>query len=93
MQKTIQEKLLAHSTNGIGGAVIGVIGAAITIFIGIWVLSSVSSSITQGGWSTTANTTYTTVTNTTWNAINLLSVGLIVMAAVVILGYFGMGRK
>jgi len=86
--------LIQMSKKGmVAGAVVGVIGAAITIFIGIWVITSVQSSISQGGWSAAANTTYTNVQTTTWNAVQLLSVGLIVMAAVVILAYFGFGRQ
>jgi hypothetical protein len=73
-------------------SVIATISAAIALFIGIWVISSVISSINQGGWTTTANTTYTNVQTTMWNALQLLSVGLIVLAASVILAYFGLGR-
>lgn len=40
-----------------------------------------------------AQNTYNTVLGTTWNAIQLLAVGLVVMAAVVILGYFGVMRR
>ena len=74
-------------------SVIAVISAAISLFIGIWVISSVISSINQGGWTTTANTTYDTIQTTMWNSLTLLSVGLIVLAASVILAYFGFGRS
>jgi len=73
-------------------SVIAVISAATALFIGIWVISSIISSINQSGWSTQANTTYTNVQTTMWNSLQLLSVGLIVLAASVILAYFGFGR-
>jgi hypothetical protein len=74
-------------------SVIAVISASIAIFVGIWVISSVIGSINQGGWSTAANTTFTTVQTTMWNSLQLLAVGLIVLAASVILAYFGFGRS
>lgn len=40
-----------------------------------------------------SNTTYTMVNNTIWNSFQLIAVALIVVAAVAILGYFGMGRR
>lgn len=74
-------------------SVIAVISAATALFIGIWVISSVIGSINQGGWTSTANTTFTNVQTTMWNSLNLLAVGLIVLAASVILAYFGFGRS
>ena len=90
----LKERLLNRSRKGmVSGAVMSVITAAIVIFIGIWVISQVINSITQTGWSTTANTTYANVQTTMWNSIQLLSVGLIVLAAAVILAYFGFRGK
>jgi len=40
-----------------------------------------------------ANTTLGNATTTTFNAMSLLAVGLIVLSAAVILAYFGFGRK
>lgn len=74
-------------------SVIAVISAAIALFIGIWVISSVIGSISQTSWTAAANTTYTSVQTTMWSALQLLSVGLIVLAASVILAYFGFGRR
>jgi len=74
-------------------AVVAVIAASIALFIGIWVVSSVIGSVNQTGWTTTANTTFTSVQNTMWSAMQLLAVGLIVLAASVILAYFGFGMK
>lgn len=90
----MNEKILLVSRKGlVTQSVITVISAATALFIGIWVISSVISSISQAGWSTQANTTYTTVQTTMWNSLQLLSVGLIVLAASVILAYFGFGRR
>jgi hypothetical protein len=74
-------------------SVIAVISAATALFVGIWVISSVISSVNQANWSTTANTTFTQVQSIMWSALQLLAVGLIVLAASVILAYFGFGRK
>ena len=73
-------------------SVIAVISAATALFIGIWVISSVISSVNQSSWTATANTTYTQVQTIMWSALQLLSVGLIVLAASVILAYFGFGK-
>lgn len=43
--------------------------------------------------SSSANTTFTTTTGIVWNAIQLLSVVLIITAAGVILAYFGFGKR
>ena len=72
-------------------SVISVISAATALFIGIWVISTVITSVSQSGWTSTANTTFTNVQTTMWSALQLLSVGLIVLAAAVILAYFGFG--
>lgn len=89
----IEAVLLKHSMKGqIAQSTTTIIAAAVSIFIGIWVLSMIMNSISQSGWSAAANTTYTTVQTTTWNAIQLLSVGLVVLAAAIILTYFGFGR-
>ena len=74
-------------------SVIAVISAAIALFIGIWVISSVINSISTTNFTAAANTTYASVQNTMWSALQLLSVGLIVLAASVILAYFGFGRR
>ena len=70
-----------------------VVGGAIALFIGIWVISLVINSVSQTGWTAAANSTYTTVQTTAFNSFTLLAVGLIALAAAVIMGYFGMGRK
>lgn len=64
-----------------------VIGAVV-IFIGIYTVTQVISSISQGGWTTSANTTYTTVQTTFWNSMQLAAVSLITLAASLVLGSF-----
>jgi len=84
-------KLLNLSKKGlVGGTVVMVITSAMTIVIGIWVISIFYNSISQANWSATANTTYTNVQTYGWNSIQLLAIGLIILAAGTILGYFGM---
>jgi hypothetical protein len=73
--------------------VIAVISAATALFIGIWVISTVIGSINQSGWSSTANTTFTNTQSIMWSSLQLLAVGLIVLAAAVILAYFGFGGE
>lgn len=85
----VKERLLSSSRKGyVSGTVQAVIAAAVTIFVGIWVLSTVVNSIDTTNFTSQANQTYSQVQNTTWSAITLLTVGLIVLAAVVILGIF-----
>lgn len=78
---------------GITGSVFMVVAGAIALMVGIWVISLVMNSVNQANWSAEANTTYTTTTNTVFNSFTLLAVGLIVLAAAVIIGYFGFGRR
>jgi hypothetical protein len=77
---------------GITAAVFLVVAGAIGLFVGIWVISLVINSVTQTNWTATANSTYTTVQSTVFNAFSLLAVGLIVLAAAVIIGYFSFGQ-
>lgn len=64
-----------------------VIGAVV-IFIGIYTVTQVIASISQSGWTTAANTTYTTVQTTFWNSMQLGAVSLITLAASLVLGSF-----
>lgn len=59
---------------------------AVILFIGIYVVSQVINSISQSGWSSSANTTYTNVQTTFWNSMQLAAVGLITLAASLVLG-------
>jgi hypothetical protein len=77
-----------HARKGITGSVFAIVGGAIALFIGLWVISLVMQSVSQASWTSTANSTYTTVTTTVFNAFGLLAVGLIVLAAAVIISYF-----
>lgn len=64
-----------------------VIGAVV-LFIGIYTVTQVIASISQGGWSAAANTTYTNVQTTFWNSMQLAAVSLITLAASLVLGSF-----
>lgn len=59
---------------------------AVVIFIGIYATTQVIASISQSGWTSQANTTYTNVQTTYWNAIQLSAVSLITLAASLVLG-------
>lgn len=85
--------MLNLKRKGITGSVFMVVAGAIALMVGIWVISLVINSVSQAGWSAAANTTYTTVQSTVFNSFTLLAVGLIVLAAAVIIGYFGFGRR
>ncbi len=78
---------------GVTAAVFTVVAAAIALSVGIWAISLVFGSVNQAGWSAAANSTYTTVQTNTFNALLLLSVGLIVMGAASIISYFYMGGR
>jgi len=74
-------------------AIMAAASAIIALFIVILVIVNVQASIVPGStWTATANTTYTSVQNTSWNAIGLLAVSLIVLAAAVIMSLLGFGR-
>lgn len=76
----------------VAASVVATVSAATALFIGIWVVSTVITSINQAGWTATANTTFTNAQSIMWSSMQLLAVGLIVLAAAVILAYFGVGR-
>lgn len=68
--------------------VMALIIGAVVIFIGIYTVTQVIASISQTGWSTQANTTYSTVQTTFWNSMQLGAVSLITLAASLVLGSF-----
>lgn len=93
MFEKLKQLVKPSYSKGITGSVFMVVAGAIGLFVGIWVISLVMNSINQEGWSSAANSTYTTVKTTIFNAFTLLSVGMVVLAAAVIIGYFSFGRK
>ena len=79
---------------GIGGSFIGIVVAAILLIIGVLVFAIVSTSIPTTSISSAANTTINTIISTAYSAFDLATVGLIVLAAVIILGLvFLLGRR
>jgi len=68
--------------------VMALVLGAIVIFIGIYATTQVIASISQGGWTAAANTTYTNVQSTFWNSMQLAAVSLITLAASLVLGSF-----
>lgn len=84
---------MLFNKKAVTAAVFTVIASAIALAVGIWAISLVFGSVNQNNWSATANTTFATVQTNTFNALLLLSVGLIVMGAASIISYFYMGKK
>ena len=77
--------------------VIALVAISTMLIVGIWITTSIQAAVSQADWSTDANTTYTSVKTTTWDAFDLAVVSLIVIAAVAIIsiligGFGGMGR-
>jgi len=68
--------------------VMALVIGAIVLFIGIYATTQVIASISQSGWTTAANTTYTNVQTTFWNSMQLAAVSLITLAASLVLGSF-----
>lgn len=86
-------KGMFHSRKGqLGGVGAGkaifitLVVASIIAMVGLLVFSQVESSIDRGGFTTAQNTTYDNIVSTTLDAYDLAIVGLIVLAAVFILG-------
>ena len=93
----LQERLTNYAAlkgQGIGGSFIGIVVAAILLIIGVLVFAEVSTNIPTTGISSTANTTINNIITTSYSAFDLATVGLIVLAAVIILGLvFLLGRR
>lgn len=81
-----------QKSKGVTGAVFATVGGAVALMVGIWVVSLVITSVNQDNWTSAANTSYSTVQTTVFNAFTLLAVGLIVLAAAVIISYFYGGK-
>jgi len=67
------------------------VGIAITMLIGIVVINSLISGVSQAGWSEKANTTWTNLQNNIWVAFGLLVILPLIVGAVIILKYVGGG--
>lgn len=68
----------------LGDATMSIVVAAVTMGVGAMILSKIFPSII--GSDSTANSTIETIKNTTWDALVLLPIALIVFASVVIIG-------
>ena len=75
---------------GGGGAYValamGVVTIAVVIAIGLYVTSTVHSSIDRSGFDAATNATFDTIVSTTNSGFTLLAVLIIVIAAAAILG-------
>jgi hypothetical protein len=82
-----------QTTKRVTATVFVVVAAGIALAVGLWAISLVFASVNQASWSSSANSTFTTVQTNTYNALLLLSVGLIVMGAATIISYFYVGGR
>lgn len=82
---------LLHSKKAAGGVVVALISMMVMILVGIIVVQALITSQTQSGWSTNANTTWTSLQTNIWTAFGLVVVGVIIVGAVAILGYLRFG--
>jgi len=68
------------------GMAVAIVLVATTLIVGVWIFTTVQSSVNQAGWSASANSTFTNIVATTWSSFQLGVVSLIVIAAVAIIG-------
>jgi hypothetical protein len=73
--------------------VIMLVVAAVAILIGLVIIASLEGTVDQGGWTSTANTTMTALFSTTYSALRLAIISLLVLAASLILGYLFFMKK
>ena len=76
------------------GMAVAIVLVATTLIVGVWIFTTVQSSVNQADWTTDANDTFDNIVDTTWSSFQLGVVSLIVIAAVAIIGILvqGFGR-
>lgn len=78
----------------IGGIIYVLIGLMVTLLVGIIVVNALVNSQTPNStWSVKANATWTAVQTNIWIAMGLVTVALIIVGAMGILMYLGIGAK
>jgi len=82
------EKLMIGGMKGLSavGMAVAIVLVSTTLIVGVWIFTTVQSSVNQGGWTSDANDTFDDIVDTTWSSFNLGVVSLIVIAAVAIIG-------
>ena len=87
-------ELLSRKGLSAVGMAVAIVLVSTTLIVGVWIFTTVQSSVNQAGWTTSANTTFTNIVSTTWSSFQLGVVSLIVIAAVAIIGILvsGFGR-
>ena len=87
MEKSILNKLKARRTKGVStlGAVLAVIIAVIAIIVGVYVTAQLQLTLNTSGIVASAQNAIGNVFSTAYNAFQLLTVALIILAAVAIL--------
>lgn len=75
-------------------AIVGtLVSVMVLMLIGLIVVNSLISSVSQAGWSTSANTTWTSLTGNIWVAFSLLVILPIIIGAVALLAYVNFGAS
>jgi len=87
-------ELLSRKGLSAVGMAVAIVLVSTTLIVGVWIFTTVQSSVNQAGWTASANTTFTNIVSTTWSSFQLGVVSLIVIAAVAIIGILvsGFGR-
>lgn len=86
--ETLLRDKKAQANAGIVGTLVGIM---VSLLIAIIIVMNLINSQTQAGWSTTANSTWTTLQSNIWAALTLLVIVPIIIGAVIILSYVRSG--
>jgi hypothetical protein len=81
------------SMRGVGGIAGVFVAIAITMLVGILVIQGVISNVNQSGWSSQANSTWTSVIQNIWAAFGLLVIIPLIVGAVIILRVISGGGR
>ena len=92
MELAQYKQKLVHNRKAVGGVIYVLIGLMIMLLVGIIVVNALINSQTPDTtWSTSANSTWTSVQTNIWIAMGLVTVALIIVGAMAILSYLNMG--
>jgi len=84
-----EELMSFGGARGIAGIFVGI---AVTMLVGLLVIQGVISSVNQSGWSSQANSTWTSVISNIWAAFGLLVIIPLIIGAVIILRVISGGK-
>ncbi len=85
---------LISNKKGVGAIIFVLVGLMVSLLVGIIVVNALVNSQTPNNtWSAKANSTWTSVQTNIWIAMGLVTVALIVVGAMGVLLYLGLGSK